>query len=114
MSIFIPVLVLKLNYNNKIKNSYNSLPVVHCTWSKIMNNSSIFQNYCENAIKKLKNDDIEQFKLTKDDETRIKIIYNVAKTMEINYNDNGKDFNRAQEEKISAISTLLKKITKMP
>lgn len=64
-----------------------------------MNNSSIFQNYCENAIKKLKNDDIEQFKLTKDDETRIKIIYNVAKTMEINYNDNGKDFNRAQEEK---------------
>lgn len=62
--------------------------------------SNHFQKYCEKAISKLSEEDVEKLKKTTREEERIKLLYDVAKTLPINIIPNGKIFDKAQDAKI--------------
>lgn len=52
-------------------------------------NITEFQKYCEKAIGKLTPECIESFRDTKDDITRIQLMYNVAKQIPLTVPDDG-------------------------
>lgn len=64
-----------------------------------MTKSSNFQKYCEKAIEKITDEDIEAFKATTREEERIKIVYKYAKNIPIIPTDTGKSYDKAQHEK---------------
>ena len=66
-----------------------------------MTKSSHFQKYCEKAIAKLSEDDVDKFKATTREEERIKLLYDVAKTIPVVPVNSGKSFDQAQEAKIN-------------
>lgn len=71
--------------------------------------STIFQKYCEKAIAKLSEEEVEKFKSTSRDDERIKMLYDIAKTVPVTTISNGKNFKQAQEEKIKGNNFFAKK-----
>lgn len=78
-----------------------------------MNNNittTIFQEYCEKVINKLTEECIENFRVTKDEDTRVKLLYEAALSIPINFiQNNGKDFQAAQVEKVKGNAFFAKK-----
>ncbi|KAJ8934866.1 hypothetical protein NQ314_013140, partial [Rhamnusium bicolor] len=74
------------------------------------NDLSLFQKYCEKTIGKLTEDCIEKFRATKDEESRIKLLYDKAVLIPINVMpNNGKNSEVAQQEKVKGNSYFAKK-----
>lgn len=64
------------------------------------NDFSLFQKYCEKALVHLTEECIENFKDTRDEESRIKLIYNIALKLPIGVTEhNGKDLDTAKKLK---------------
>lgn len=72
---------------------------IQCT-CKMKSNITDFQKYCEKAIGKLTEKCVDAFRDTKDDISRIQLMYDVAKQIPLAAaNDNDKDYKVAEERK---------------
>lgn len=64
------------------------------------NDFSLFQKYCEQALSHLTEECIESFKETRDEESRIKLLYKVALRLPIGFTENnGKNLETAKQLK---------------
>lgn len=65
------------------------------------NDFSLFQKYCEEVLRQLNEECIESFRETKEEESRIKLIYEIALKFPIEITEkNGKDFEAAKRYKV--------------
>ncbi|XP_050519109.1 SET and MYND domain-containing protein 4 [Diabrotica virgifera virgifera] len=71
---------------------------------------SFFQKYCEHAIGQLSENELEEFRQTKDENSRIQLLYEAATNIPITLNElNGKNYELSQSEKSKGNTYFAKK-----
>lgn len=71
---------------------------------------NLFQKYCEKALAQLTEECVQQFKETKDEESRIRLLYKIGLKLPIGVTENnGKDFEVAKKLKDTGNGCFAKK-----